>query len=266
MKSPVPPRKLDVLEQQYPGESEPSEEEVERRGIPDGWIYSEDEAWCVFIETKVLINLRGEQIERHRRTAERRGFRTITALSIIPHQSNSPAEAGTVRLEWRNIYKWLRFHQEESAWASYAAAYLEIAEAKLIGSAQFVEGTLTMFTGFPFGHDHPYTYLEGKRLLGLALNEFRARSAILSLVGSAPLGSSLSSCHIMSAVAAVGLWVTLLRYPHVHSFLSRRSQARRPATPSSAYGTPVPGAGAVRCKKRSTRRCRRAPRGHRRSP
>jgi hypothetical protein len=56
--APVNPRKLSVLEQQYPGEEEPSEEELERRGIPDGWIF-DDSGWCVFIETKVMAKLNG---------------------------------------------------------------------------------------------------------------------------------------------------------------------------------------------------------------
>ena len=54
---PCHPDKLAVLEQQYPGEEEPGEEELERRGIPDEWIF-DGEGWCVFIES----------------TAERRGF------------------------------------------------------------------------------------------------------------------------------------------------------------------------------------------------
>src|SRR5262245_38950046 len=38
-KPPVDARKLSVLEQQYPGEAEPSEDDLEPRGIPDGWIF-----------------------------------------------------------------------------------------------------------------------------------------------------------------------------------------------------------------------------------
>jgi hypothetical protein len=41
VKAPVDPRKAPVLEQQYPGEGEPSEGDLERRGIPDGWIFTE---------------------------------------------------------------------------------------------------------------------------------------------------------------------------------------------------------------------------------
>src|SRR5262249_1590163 len=110
----------------------------------------------------------------HRRTAERRGFNAITAVAIAP---NLPATLppDTVLLEWRNVYAWLRRHTSTSAWASRAAEFLEIAEAKLIDSEQLVEGTLTTFSGFPFGRDHPFTYLEGKRVLELAMGALRQR-------------------------------------------------------------------------------------------
>jgi hypothetical protein len=184
VKAPTHPQTLSVLEQQYPGEPEPSEEELERRGIPDGWIYDE-EGWCVFVETKVLTTLYASQIERHRRTAERRGFKNITAVAIVPRRYISLPE-DVVVLEWRMIYGWLRKHAPVSAWAARAANYLEIAEKKLIDTQQFVEGTLTMFAGFPFGPDHPYTYLEGKRVLSLALNELRARNDLKKQLGMNP--------------------------------------------------------------------------------
>ncbi len=170
---PVAPQKLLMLEQRYPGEEEPSEAELERRGIPDGWIF-DNEGWCVFIETKVLAPLRAAQILSHSRTAERRGFRNITAVAITPLLATS-LPPGTVLLEWRTVYAWLRRHSATSDWARRTAEFLEIAEAKLIETEQFVEGTLTTFAGFPFGLDRPYTYLEGKRVLGLALDALRGR-------------------------------------------------------------------------------------------
>ena len=69
--------------------------------------------------------------------------------------------AGTIHLEWRTVYIWLRRHARISMWAARAAEFLEIASSKLIDSGQFAEGTLTTFAGFPFGHDRPFTYLEG---------------------------------------------------------------------------------------------------------
>src|SRR5262249_61341893 len=102
-----------------------------------------------------------------------RPYQSLPLRSLPPVPSTSPAD--TVLLEWRNVYAWLRRHASTSAWAARTAEYLEIAEAKLIDSEQFLEGTLTMFSGFPFGRDHPFTYLEGKRVLELALAELRQR-------------------------------------------------------------------------------------------
>ena len=88
---PVDAQKLVVLEQRYPGDEEPNEEDEEdRHGIPDGWIVAEEQAWCVLIESKVLAPLRAEQIERHRRTAARRGFNEVVAVAITPRTEAAP--------------------------------------------------------------------------------------------------------------------------------------------------------------------------------
>jgi hypothetical protein len=185
VKPPVATSKLSVIEQQFPGEAEPSDErELDRRGIPDGWIF-DSEGWCVFIETKVLAVLRPAQIESHRRTAVRRGFRTVTSVAITPRRSVT-MPAGTIHLEWRMVYAWLRRHAATSVWAACAAEFLEIAEAKLIDTEQFVEGTLTTFFGFPFGRKRAFTYLEGKRVLGLALDELRGRKELRTRLGMNP--------------------------------------------------------------------------------
>lgn len=174
VKPPRHPTKLSVLEQQYPNTLEVTEEELERRGIPDGWIYDEEEGWCVFIETKVTAKLHANQIASHRRTAERLGFEHVTAVAVV---ANNPSKSlpHTVLLEWRNIYAWLCRSRGQSLWAVRAAEYLEIAERQLIARESFVEGTLTMFAGFPFGRDEPFNYLEGKRILKLACDKLRQR-------------------------------------------------------------------------------------------
>ena len=43
-----------------------------------------------------------------------------------------------------------------------------------------------MFSGFPFGHDHPFTYLEGKRVLGLAMSDLRNHRDLLDRLGMNP--------------------------------------------------------------------------------
>ncbi len=66
------------------------------------------------------------------------------------------------------------------------ASYLEVIEAKLIDKKQLIEGTLTMFSGFPFGSDHPLTYLEAKRLLALAMLDLRHRQDLRRELGVNP--------------------------------------------------------------------------------
>ena len=221
VKPPCHPKKLAILEQQYPGEEEPSEEELERRGVPDGWIF-DSEGWCVFIESKVIAKLGADQIKRHRRTAERRGLNAITAVAIAP---NLPATLppDTVLLEWRNVYAWLRRHTSTSAWASRAAEFLEIAEAKLIDSEQLVEGTLTTFSGFPFGRDHPFTYLEGKRVLELAMGALRQRRDLrdqLKMNPNAPgrpaiTGRQSDAVWDFLSLASSGKAENFTKYPHL---------------------------------------------------
>jgi len=45
----------------------------------------------------------------------------------------------------------------------------------MIMDQQFVRGALTRFSGVPFSADHPYTYLEAKRILRLVFDELRGR-------------------------------------------------------------------------------------------
>jgi hypothetical protein len=177
-------RALKILEQQYPNEAEQKEDELERRGIPDGWIY--DHEWCVFIESKVLAKFSLAQIIRHRRTAEQLNFRTIIPVAIAANIPNTFPRDHAVALEWRQIYKWLSKQSSEHRWAKRTAEYLEIAEEKMIEAGQYVEGTLTMFAGFPFGRDHPLRYLEAKRLLGLAMDELRKRRDLKNILQMEP--------------------------------------------------------------------------------
>jgi len=210
VRPPVRPSKLSVLEQRLPGQLEPSEAELEqddKRGIPDGWIFDEEAGWCVFIESKVLSQVSAGQILHHRHTAKVLGFqiKSITAVAVVPVPQPVPADA--VLLEWRKVYAWLRRHGANSAsWAGRAADYLEIAEAKLMDSGQLVKGTLTMFTGFPFGHKHPYTYLEAKRVLKLALDELRGRSDLISRLGMNPKPVR----HAITGSQGYGVWDFLL--------------------------------------------------------
>ena len=110
-----------------------------------------------------------------------------------------------------------------SLWAARATDYLEIAEAKLVDTQQFVEGTLTQFSGFPFGHDHPYTYLEGKRVLGLALGELRQDRRLRSvlrmdpkaLVRSAITGRQADAVWDFLSLSAASESENFTKHPHL---------------------------------------------------
>src|SRR5665213_2610667 len=78
---PTDPRRLEVTEQSYPGETDTGEEIGSERGIPDGWIYSETQKWCLVIESKVQARLSADQLKRHRRTASKLGYENIFILA-----------------------------------------------------------------------------------------------------------------------------------------------------------------------------------------
>jgi hypothetical protein len=84
------------------------------------------------------------------------------------------------------VYAWLLTKRTKSKWAMRLAQYLEVMERKLIGTKQFREDTLTKFAGFPFSADEPYNYLEGKRLLNLAMDELRHRRTLQRKLGVNP--------------------------------------------------------------------------------
>lgn len=177
VKPPVAATHLSVLVQQLPETPPVPEEEAERRGIPDGWIYSVEEEWCVVVESKVLIRLGADQIERHRRMAQRLGFTKVFVVAITTEEVARQRVAGDLRLkilEWSKVYVWLRSHYGRE-WARRTSEYLEVAEARMIMDQQFVRGALTRFSGVPFSDDHPYTYLEAKRILRLVFDELRGR-------------------------------------------------------------------------------------------
>jgi hypothetical protein len=170
-----PSSQLTVVEQTLPGEEEPGdEEEAERRGLPDGWIF-DGKGWCLIIESKIESPLTRDQIERHRRTAERRGFTTVHLLALV---SDLPKSATLNRMlsvrKWAQLYCWLR-QERQSEWAVRLASYMEILEQKMVRDNYLREGTLTVFSGIPFGTEEPYNYFEAKRLLRLAMDELRKR-------------------------------------------------------------------------------------------
>ncbi len=68
-----------------------------------------------------------------------------------------------------------------SEWAERLRSYLRAAEVRLARENYLMEGTLTMFDGFRFSADSPYTYGEAKRLLNLVMAELRKDKSLQRL-------------------------------------------------------------------------------------
>lgn len=181
----TPPRgeQLHVQEQSLPGDPEPSEEEAERRGLPDAVVH-DDEGWCLAIECKVAATPTIDQIRRHRASLEKRAFRNIELLLLTAKEPRAWPNAECGRRSWAEIYLWLRKWSGRSIWAAQAAEYLEIQEQKLIEQGYLREGTLTDFAGFDFGPDRPYSYMEAKRLIRLAMDRLRDDKRIATELGA----------------------------------------------------------------------------------
>ena len=167
---------LQITEQRYPGvvADELDEGETERRGVPDAWITAGN-AWCLIVENKVLSTPSVGQLQRHLATARRLGFATPKALLISARPPGEELPDGVGAATWNSIYAWLQGQAARSQWAHRVMAYLELMEARLTDSEQMESGTLTAFNGFRFGDGNAFSYLEGKRVLHLAINECRGR-------------------------------------------------------------------------------------------
>ena len=77
----APRKNLHIVEQQLPGEYEMAEDDYEQAGLPDAWIHDDDE-WSLLVESKVAATLSLDQLKRHYRTAQKRGFSEVTVLAI----------------------------------------------------------------------------------------------------------------------------------------------------------------------------------------
>lgn len=174
---------LKVCEQTYPDQEELTVPDPDRRGLPDGWIYHDD-GWSILIESKVTAPFERDQISRHLSTAKR-WFKTTTAVAITAHAIAAPPDK-VKTLEWSDVYLWLREHDRHHKWARRLAEFLEIVEAQMTEDQRLSKGTLTTFRGINFDRDRPYTHLEAKRLLKMAMSSLRDNDKLLRALGVDP--------------------------------------------------------------------------------
>lgn len=168
--------RLVVVEQRLPGDPPEIELDGEQRGLPDIVIHDAD-SWCVLIESKVQAPLEQGQLLRHESTLGRRGFKKICTVVLTKAGSSTK---NTIGLTWSGLYEWLGAAKGRE-WPDRLRVYLRAAEVRLARQGYLTEGTLTMFDGFPFSHETPYTYGEAKRLLKLAMDELRTDRSLIKL-------------------------------------------------------------------------------------
>lgn len=178
VKPPARARGLMIAEQSLPGDAPETEEEAERKGLPDIVVH-DGMTWCLLIESKVQAALTEDQLIRHGRTLRRRGFEQISRLVLTKAGVRAPRE--TIALTWSGLYRWLGTNGRRVEWSERLRSYLRAAEVRLAHEEYLTEGTLTMFDGFPFSPANHYTYGEGKRLLKLAMEELRKDRSLRAL-------------------------------------------------------------------------------------
>lgn len=194
--------KLRLVEQSLPGQEDAEEEIPDRRSLPDIWIFSED-GFSLLIESKVMCGLTRDQIERHLKTAERRGFSKAWMLVLCIEGDNQKMPKGVLVKTWSELYEWMIKRTDESEWAKLFSTYCEIAEARMIQSAYLTKGKITKFTGIPFNSDNPYNYTEAKRLLTLLLDELKTDKTFVKKLG---IDASLDSRTAITGKKAQSVW------------------------------------------------------------
>jgi hypothetical protein len=152
-----------------------------KEGLPDGCFFDQDN-WALVIEAKIQAGISVNQLKRHRKTSARYGYPQphVVLLSIDKPKS---LPNWVTHLEWKNLYRWFNKRTENSSWARHFVEYMHVFETKMIAEDYNIRGTLTMFDGFKFNDDEPYTYAEGKRLIRLLGEELRKRKRLVKALG-----------------------------------------------------------------------------------
>lgn len=222
------PKGTHIVEQRLPGDPELSEDESERRGLPDAWIY-DDNSWSLLVESKVSAVLKNEQLCRHYNTALRRGFDDITLLAIDVILPKQKLPEYVIFRKWSEVYTCLCKQSQYSDWALKTARYMEVVESKWSVDGYLKEGALTVFSGIPFSNDNPYNYSEAKRLIKLVMGELRVRKDLKTQLGMNPHGIGRGA---ITGKDGAGVWDFLrlktsnnkeafTKYPHLTLALER---------------------------------------------
>jgi hypothetical protein len=106
--------------QAYPDGPPLEPSEVAEKGIPDIWFY-DDDGWCAVVECKITEDLKLDQVQRHVRTALKRGYEEALPVIITAKSEARINTKDIIHLNWPTIYTWLRQQAPDQQWAQIAA-------------------------------------------------------------------------------------------------------------------------------------------------
>ena len=193
----LPPRDatISLSCQVLPGEDNrelADEDDADRRGIPDAWVYDERSRWAVVMECKVTAPLESDQLHRHLSTARRR-FDNPSLLVITPGESPPPeirtlaASSRVAWASWPQVFGFFATRGPGHLVADFVN-YMRVLEARLMANG-YDGPPLTQFTGVPFGPDYAYSEGEAKVVLRALMSELRPRLAASRILPpTSPLG------------------------------------------------------------------------------
>jgi hypothetical protein len=164
---------LRIVEQQVPGQDVSGESDASS-SLPDMCIFDND-GWAVVVETKVQAKIEPDQLKAHRKTARKRGYPDPIIVVIAVGKPVEELVDADVFVKWSEVYAWFSKRLTRGSWAEHFVRYVEVFESKQLAEGYGINGTLTMFNGFHFSADNPYTYREGKRLIRLLGDELQRR-------------------------------------------------------------------------------------------
>ena len=162
---------LKIEQQTVPGEQYLTDDENERKGLPDAVIYSEEK--CLILESKISSRLARDQLIRHERTVGRRGFNDIRIIGIVVDLMPNVRLDKLKQITWNEVYNWTYKETNKSEWAKKLIEYFNVAENKMVEDEYLTEGSITEFTGVDFNENNPFSYLEGKRILKLLTKKLK---------------------------------------------------------------------------------------------
>lgn len=179
-------KSLEIVEQNVPGSPDDNANELEQAGLPDLCVYTQ-EGWAVLFEMKVQSRLTKSQLVRHVKTAQRHGFEEPQLVALTVGKSAKPLH-GVKSVAWSQVYSWFDQKRDTSPWARTLVEYMEVFEARAPAEEYEIRGTITMFNGLRFDEKSPFTYREGKRILGLLADNLQSRKDLQKELKIDPIG------------------------------------------------------------------------------